>query len=369
MAVGLTNSSGQPAPYQVGDTLTTARTGLGDNWLLCNGANVNVEDYPGLSIMAPQIAGTWNEISLTNVPKNGRLKYVNGYYFLIINSTDSASIYYTQSLESGTWTSLVSTSYDEIDITYGNGYWVRTNPNRIEWATSLSGSWTKVSLSASSINCVEFGDGKFLALSSRYVLTCTDPTVDDNWVTSSKFWSVYQPNLLLYAEGYWLAMTQDPNTLYVTSSLSGSWQAVVIAYNGNYQNIRFLNGLFFVTGTEGICYAENPSTASNWTKIGGLTDGDEHLDIAFGGGWYCVTSFAASGGKLYYSYSNSLDIQFSTNSTYGSVFPTSTSGIMFSNNMFVTPAPVSDITYTASINVASLPTISLDKTYTYIKAK
>lgn len=369
MAVGLTNSSGQSAPYQIGDTLTTARTDLGDNWLLCNGANVNVEDYPGLSIMAPQIAGTWNEISLTNVSKNGRLKYVNGYYFLIINFTDSASIYYTQSLDSGTWTSLVSTSYDETDITYGNGYWVRASFNGIEWATSLSGSWTKVFLSASSINCVEFGDGKFLALSSQYVLTCTDPTVDDNWATSSKFWSTYQPDLLLYAEGYWLAATMGESRLYVTSSSSGSWTDMGNINVGDYQNIRFLNGLFFAAGTEGICYAEDPSAASNWTKITGLTEGDEHLDIAFGGGWYCITSFPASGGKLYYSYSNSLDVQFSKNSSYGSALPTSTSGIMFSNNMFVTPAPVVDITYTASINIVSLPNISFDKTYTYIKAK
>lgn len=34
--------------FQVGDTLTTARTNLGDKWLLCNGQNVNAEDYPEL---------------------------------------------------------------------------------------------------------------------------------------------------------------------------------------------------------------------------------------------------------------------------------------------------------------------------------
>ena len=35
--------------YQIGDTIVTTRTNLGDKWLLCNGATVNVNDYPELS--------------------------------------------------------------------------------------------------------------------------------------------------------------------------------------------------------------------------------------------------------------------------------------------------------------------------------
>ena len=34
--------------FQIGDTLTTARTNLGNRWLLCNGATVNSADYPVL---------------------------------------------------------------------------------------------------------------------------------------------------------------------------------------------------------------------------------------------------------------------------------------------------------------------------------
>ena len=35
--------------YQIGDTIVTTRTNLGDKWLLCNGATVNVNDYAELS--------------------------------------------------------------------------------------------------------------------------------------------------------------------------------------------------------------------------------------------------------------------------------------------------------------------------------
>lgn len=35
--------------YQIGDTIVTTRTNLGNKWLLCNGATVNANDYPELS--------------------------------------------------------------------------------------------------------------------------------------------------------------------------------------------------------------------------------------------------------------------------------------------------------------------------------
>lgn len=35
--------------FQVGDVIVTSRTDLGDKWLLCNGASVNVDDYPILA--------------------------------------------------------------------------------------------------------------------------------------------------------------------------------------------------------------------------------------------------------------------------------------------------------------------------------
>lgn len=37
--------------YQIGDTLTTSRTDLGDKWLLCNGNAVSSTTYPELSAL------------------------------------------------------------------------------------------------------------------------------------------------------------------------------------------------------------------------------------------------------------------------------------------------------------------------------
>lgn len=42
--------------FQVGDTLTTARTNLGDKWLLCNGATISSSNYPKLvPLLKPSI--------------------------------------------------------------------------------------------------------------------------------------------------------------------------------------------------------------------------------------------------------------------------------------------------------------------------
>ena len=42
--------------FQVGDTLTTARTNLGDKWLLCNGATISSSNYPELvPLLKPSI--------------------------------------------------------------------------------------------------------------------------------------------------------------------------------------------------------------------------------------------------------------------------------------------------------------------------
>lgn len=41
--------------YKVGDTLSTWRTDLGDNWLLCNGDEFDPEEYPELASVTPEL--------------------------------------------------------------------------------------------------------------------------------------------------------------------------------------------------------------------------------------------------------------------------------------------------------------------------
>mgnify|MGYP004464548763 CR=1 FL=1 len=53
--------------FQVGDTLTTARTNLGDKWLLCNGAELDSTNYPDLyNMLSPNI-----KMSLAHLGRTG----------------------------------------------------------------------------------------------------------------------------------------------------------------------------------------------------------------------------------------------------------------------------------------------------------
>lgn len=60
--------------FQVGDTLTTARTNLGDKWLLCNGATISSNNYPEL---VPLLAPT---VTQANSAYTGTIGQFNCFY-------------------------------------------------------------------------------------------------------------------------------------------------------------------------------------------------------------------------------------------------------------------------------------------------
>lgn len=95
--------------YKVGDTLTTARTDLGEDWLLCNGASVDnsiniynllsTEDYSKLEYWT-QYFGKKNNSS--SDPYSGSylysdfVQYLNGYYFYTYTNSNPRWTYNTE---------------------------------------------------------------------------------------------------------------------------------------------------------------------------------------------------------------------------------------------------------------------------------
>lgn len=60
---GAIKEQSKASGYQVGDTLTTWRTDLGEEWLLCNGDILRAEDYPDLRKITPGItANIYNDL-------------------------------------------------------------------------------------------------------------------------------------------------------------------------------------------------------------------------------------------------------------------------------------------------------------------
>lgn len=55
--IGTSGSSSDNA--EIGDIKITARTDLGDKWLLCNGAEVSAQDYSELAELLPLLSRAW----------------------------------------------------------------------------------------------------------------------------------------------------------------------------------------------------------------------------------------------------------------------------------------------------------------------
>ena len=113
--------------FQIGDTLTTARTNLGDKWLLCNGKQITPTDYPvlvGLLGVQPfnwTSKGTSTTANINNIVNKTT---ATGDLFLAKSDTkeqNSYHCYYSTDLLS--WQSL-KTSARQFSIWCLNGTWI-----------------------------------------------------------------------------------------------------------------------------------------------------------------------------------------------------------------------------------------------------
>lgn len=129
--------------FQVGDTLTTVRTNLGDKWLLCNGASVDASLYPDLNQMImtdPTKASSYRDITKTaQTTKGYRAKKLNGKYFITGTPLQYADDY------AGTW---VNTSVNATDICFfDNKYVVVDGTTTLRYSEDLT-NWQTVTLQA-----------------------------------------------------------------------------------------------------------------------------------------------------------------------------------------------------------------------------
>lgn len=113
--------------FQVGDTLTTARTNLGSKWLLCNGQQIAQTDYPVLvGLLGTKLFGWASKGTSTtaNIDYIVNKTTATGDLFLAKSDTKVGNYYncyYSTDLLS--WQSL-KTSYDKFNIWCVNGTWI-----------------------------------------------------------------------------------------------------------------------------------------------------------------------------------------------------------------------------------------------------
>lgn len=116
--------------FKVGDMVITARNDLGQNWLLCNGADLPREEYPELSPMFPPSPTAGYTVDETiafdrDVPENpNRVRIANGRYFVLGTTGNNPCIWFKK-FEDQTWTKKIIDATVTIaaarDIIYDNG--------------------------------------------------------------------------------------------------------------------------------------------------------------------------------------------------------------------------------------------------------
>lgn len=265
-------------PWRVGDILETARTDLGSDWLLCNGAYVDQSDYPALYNLLPKVSSITKTANLTQVYCCAQ---ANGCWVIGgQNSSNRPAIAYTTDPINGSWTvktfSGGGSSGSVRSILYENGYWViggsdggsGTYNACIWYSQSLTGSFTTKIIYENTKTVVFgglcYGGGYWAAVIKRYysnnwpmiVLYATDLTAD-TWTAKTIDSDVESGTpLIAYGNNTWVVSYSETHVIaaFYTTSLSGTWTNKQLAGNNllteDYlaQCMVYKNGYFVIGG-------------------------------------------------------------------------------------------------------------------------
>lgn len=196
--------------FQVGDTLTTARTNLGDKWLLCNGSHALTENYPELGELFDSKEFDWIEMgdsgkTILNFATNADS---TNEKFLI--STDDGVYFGDNLVNSASWTKLFT--YTNADVYYLNNTWIvisGTNWKYYSGNEVTADNFANIFVPSSpryTCDDIAYSGGKYYILSKytkndstkKDVLIYTDlavipSTVNTNYSSSYRSWSALYP--------------------------------------------------------------------------------------------------------------------------------------------------------------------------------
>ena len=371
--------------FQVGDTLTTARTNLGDKWLLCNGTQITQTDYPALVGLLGAKPFNWiskGTSTTANIDYIVNKTTATGDLFLARTNTpvnDIYSCYYSTDLLS--WQSLKTNSYP-FDIWCVNGTWFIAYatalgyPNKPYYYSGENMNFDNFVMlnGISSVDGVAYWNGK-------YYLNGSDTSLERS--NSSMF---------IYTD-----LSQTPNILHLNIAHTGKLgvlpEGVAFCYSGtDGSNIQY-----------GIVVVDAQNSVSTYSVT--LTDYNAPAtSIQYFNGYYYMTTYkntppilnhtlfrsaALNGTYSKVKYNNTDDVTANNititddylitdtgyyidkeNNVYKQANPIkATVPILVSNNKYYTM--VNTTAYQSNIAAsANLPSVSTASgLYTYIKAK
>lgn len=391
-------------PWRVGDILETKRTDLGDKWILCNGAQVSSSEYPELYEMTElSINGNWDNYSSSQYQTLVDITSNDEYYVACGEKSDYPWIFYSSN--GTTWTSLqlsTSTSVVLTGICWTGTYFVACGYVGgldgkipfIYYATNPAGPWTEKQISTAN-------EG-FLTAKVRYVngyiVVCGLRGYSSLGQTSS----ASRP-IILYArnptstfkEKEIASIGSDSGHFYIVSIAYGNSRYVVCA-NGSGDGRRYI---FYASSLSGTWTSVNPSGesllrpadiiySSSLSRFLCLDCGEGGVNILYstnGTSWNIVSvssSTAAQNlggityfdGKFYVCCTRNGALLYSSSSYSGPWEEKQLKGSAYATGILEKDSMITVCGYKSNIaNIwrkgKTLPIISVDSAYAYIKAK
>ena len=136
---------------KVGDIRTTTRTNLGSKWLLCNGAKISKATYPTLAALLPSSVASlsdYNKVATSNVLYPQSMIYKDGVYICV---TNSQILYTATPWITASWAVVYTASdgYSFHRVRYCNGYYIVVGSCNVNgylypayaYSNSLTGTW------------------------------------------------------------------------------------------------------------------------------------------------------------------------------------------------------------------------------------
>ena len=368
--------------FQVGDTLTTARTNLGSKWLLCNGTQITQADYPALVGLLGAKPFNWiskGTSTTANIDYIVNKTTATGDLFLAESDTPvdyEYSCYYSTDLLS--WQSLRTNNYP-FDIWCVNGTWFIT----VGYASTSDIYY----YSGEDMNFNNFVRVKGISLAAgvaywngKYYLNGSDTSLERNNSSMFIYTDLSQtPNILhlnIGARGQLSVLPDGVAFCYggtpaysqygivvVDAQNSVSTYSVTLAdYNAPATSIQYFNGYYYMTTYKNtsptITHTLFRSTALNGTYSKVMYNDTDEVT---------ATNITITDNYLITDTGYYIDKE---NNVYKQANPIkATVPILVSNDKYYTM--VNTTAYQSNIAAsANLPTVSTASgLYTYIKAK
>lgn len=245
---------------EIGEIRATARTSLGSNWLLCNGAQITSSQYSELYNLLPNDLKA--RFSAYNISTGESVQlgiaafaYINNRFIIVSRkntSSGSYGVYITSSSNGTSWTTELvyesSNQFQPSSIAYAGGKYViagvfsNQNPTQtptILYGTSLTGTFTEKTLSK--INqfvesLTVAAKGSYFILHGSYnagnisnvnytsiiwVLSASSLSVSYNYMIPWNIVSNQNPSFIMVVNNYWV-LIHEGVIRYTTTSAPSS---------------------------------------------------------------------------------------------------------------------------------------------------